>query len=98
MTKIYKITEDRTWDKSAPKNDQRVLTHFKGTENECHKWIQKNTPFSFDMATKHQGYSLVEVSEETLSEAELKLLKECDGVHASIEEIINCKSCVVLLK
>jgi len=38
---------------------------------------------------KRQGY---------LSESELELLKECDGVHDSVEDIIKCKSCEVLLK
>jgi len=36
--------------------------------------------------------------EKTLSEEEMELLKKCDGVHDSIEEIINCESCEVLLK
>ncbi len=35
---------------------------------------------------------------QTLSKSDMELLKKCDGKHDSIEEIINCKSCEVLLK
>lgn len=58
----FKLIEDRTWDKSLGKNERRITTHFVGTENECFEWIHKNTSFSFDMATKHQGYKLVPVT------------------------------------
>lgn len=33
-----------------------------------------------------------------LSPEDMELLKKCDGVHGSVEEIIDCKSCEVLLK
>ena len=29
--------------------------------NECFKWILDHTPFSFDMATRHQGYEVLPV-------------------------------------
>jgi hypothetical protein len=36
--------------------------------------------------------------EKVLTEAELELLKQCDGKHETLEDIIACKSCEVLLK
>jgi len=38
------------------------------------------------------------VPEKTLSDDDMQLLKQCDGVHATLEEIVTCKSCEVLLK
>lgn len=35
---------------------------------------------------------------QTLSKSDMKLLKQCSEKHDSVEEIINCKSCEVLLK
>jgi len=36
--------------------------------------------------------------DKILSESDMNLLKQCDGVHDSVQDIINCKSCEVLLK
>jgi len=38
------------------------------------------------------------MSERKLTKEELELLKKCDGKHKSVKEIIECKSCEVLLK
>ena len=38
------------------------------------------------------------MSKKQLDEKEMELLKECDGVHNSIQDIIECKSCELLLK
>jgi hypothetical protein len=38
------------------------------------------------------------LNKNVLSKSEMKLLKKCNGVHGSVEEIIKCKSCEVLLK
>ena len=33
-----------------------------------------------------------------LTKKEIELLKQCDGKHKSIDEIIKCESCLLLLK
>jgi hypothetical protein len=57
INKIYKLIEDRTWDKE---NNGVAEVKFTGTENECFAWIHKNTSYSFDYALKHGGYKLVD--------------------------------------
>lgn len=38
------------------------------------------------------------LNNNVLTKAEMRLLKKCNGVHDSVQEIIKCKSCEVLLK
>ena len=42
---------------------------------------------------ERQGYKPKKLNKE-----EMELLKKCDGVHGSLEEICNCESCSVILK
>lgn len=43
------------------KRDGKKL--FEGTENECWEYIQKNTSYSFDHATKYEGWSVEQTTE-----------------------------------
>ena len=38
------------------------------------------------------------LNKNVLTKKEMRLLKKCNGVHSSVQEIIKCKSCEVLLK
>lgn len=50
----------------------------------------KNDPSQKIMTARKNG--------DKITLEDLELLKQCNGVHDSVEEIINCKSCEVLLK
>lgn len=38
------------------------------------------------------------MKKKKLTKKELELLKKCDGKHKTMEEIIKCNSCSILLK
>jgi hypothetical protein len=64
MSTRYRIVN--TW--NAGKGGREVVytsteTSDKG-HNQCFVWIHHNTPFSFDEATKHQGYVVEPVAIE----------------------------------
>jgi hypothetical protein len=59
-------------------------------------YIHSNHSYSVHHALTYEGYKIKK--EKILTDSEMNLLQECDGVHESVQDIINCKSCEVLLK
>lgn len=58
------ISNGNTWAESdVSGNEASVLERdgsevFRGTHNQCLEWLQRHTPFSWDYAMRHAGYSI----------------------------------------